>query len=275
LHLYAFGALLAFVAARATPGGFGTPLAMKLETARVARELVASGTAAEVLVAGIGERPETDEFPAEFAALLAGTPHRFVDLATTALFPDRAAAVIVDERLNTPEGGMSSVYREAAVGSEEIALREDEGHYRVLQLPGRAAPAPEDALPDLLTLGNFVRLLGTDGPRLEGDAAVWQVHWRTADNPIQADYHLFNHLLDQDGLRVSQADAAVFSAPQWRMGDTVISRFRLPIPESANPPLSMRVGMYSYPDLTPVPVLDEAANPAGEDVRIPVELSEE
>jgi hypothetical protein len=51
----------------------------------------------------------------------------------------------------------------------------------------------------------------------------------------------------------------------------VISRFVLPVPADANPPLTMRVGMYRFPSLESVPVLDAAANPVGEAVEIPLD----
>ena len=81
----------------------------------------------------------------------------------------------------------------------------------------------------------------------------------------------FNHLLDAAGTRVTQADGAAFAARQWRAGDGVVSRFVLPVPADVAPPLTMRVGMYRFPSLESVPVLDEAANPAGDFVEIPLE----
>ena len=70
---------------------------------------------------------------------------------------------------------------------------------------------------------------------------------------------------------MAQADAAAFAGRQWRAGDVVISRFVLPVPADANPPLTMRVGMYRFPSLESVPVLDAAANPVGEAVEIPLD----
>jgi 4-amino-4-deoxy-L-arabinose transferase-like glycosyltransferase len=274
LQLYALAALLVFAGARATPGGFGTPLSFKLEAADAARQLVESGKAAEVLIAGRGERPETDEFPAEFAALLAGTPHRFVDLGSTALFPAAAAAVILDESLNGPDRGAADLYKAAAGETLDVHLRQGEGLYRVLRLPEAAAPEPEVPIAEAPLLANFTRLLGSDRPRVRAGEAEWQVHWQTADHPEVADYHLFNHLIDATGARLSQADGPLFPASQWRAGDRVVSRTWMPWPDSLRPPLQMRVGMYRYPDLTPVPVLDAAANPAADAVEIPLSVDE-
>ncbi len=120
-------------------------------------------------------------------------------------------------------------------------------------------------------LANFTHITGHNELRFGPDGAVWDLFWETADTPEAADYHIFNHLLDAAGARVTQADGAAFAARQWRAGDGVVSRFVLPVPADVAPPLTMRVGMYRFPSLESVPVLDEAANPAGDFVEIPLE----
>ena len=67
---------------------------------------------------------------------------------------------------------------------------------------------------------------------------------------------------------MAQADGAAFSGYQWRAGDVIISRFLLPPTGETQPPLTMRVGMYRFPSLDNVPVLDEAANPAADAVEL-------
>jgi hypothetical protein len=73
-------------------------------------------------------------------------------------------------------------------------------------------------------------------------------------------------LLDESGQRIGQQDAAVFAPWQWQAGDTVISFFYLPWPEIIPGPLTMRTGVYRYPSLDNVPLMDAAGNPAGEAV---------
>ena len=123
--------------------------------------------------------------------------------------------------------------------------------------PGRASRGRRAAVVLLTGLG------------LPGGCSTTQP--QTFDTPEAADYHIFNHLLDAAGARVTQADGAAFAARQWRAGDGVVSRFVLPVPADVAPPLTMRVGMYRFPSLESVPVLDEAANPAGDFVEIPLE----
>ncbi len=254
-------ALLNFVGGKATPGGFGVPLAMKLEAAEQAQRLMKDYGANEVLVAGEGEAPLVDEFAAEWDVLLRDLPHRFVDATRNALYPAEPAVVLLDGRL-VPENSVGDLYIDAATTVINIPLRPGEGSYAVLALPGAARPAPDVSVDPPYLLANWVNLLGYDRPsRRDSETATWQIHWRSGDNPDPANYQFFNHLLDSDGARIGQVDAAAFDPAQWRAGDTLISRFGVPWQETASGPLTMRVGMYRYPSLENVPLLDEAGNP--------------
>jgi len=269
-QLWVWASLLNFVAMTNTPGAFGTPLAMKLEMAATAKALLAESGAAEALAVGLGEAPGVDAFPAEMAVLLRDVAHRFVDGDHSAVFPAQPAVVIVDERGDGVWAG--EVYRAAATAARVIPLRAGEGQFRVLALPGAAKPAPAVAFDPPYLLANWVNLTGYDAPkRLDGETAVWRIHWRTGDNPDPAAYHFFNHLVDEEGLRIGQADAAAFTPAQWRAGDSVISRFALPWPAETPPPLTMRVGMYRYPSLENAPLLDVAANPYADAAEIELE----
>ena len=83
--------------------------------------------------------------------------------------------------------------------------------------------------------------------------------WQTGTAGGQ-DFHFFNHLLLADGTRVAQADAAAFSARDWRTADEVHSFFAARAPDP-NAIAQLRVGMYTYPDLANVPLLDALSNP--------------
>ena len=101
---------------------------------------------------------------------------------------------------------------------------------------------------------------------LPGDTLHWEIYWETG-KAVAADYHFFNHLLDDNGVRVGQADAPTFSASQWMEGDQVVSYF------SASPTPSarletMRIGMYTYPAVENVPLLDDIGNPVSDGVTV-------
>ena len=265
LQLLGWGALMR--AAVAAPGetGFGLPLRTKLAAADAARRLMTDTGATEVLLAGDGADPERDDFPAEFRPLLHDVPVRYVDLNAEALFP--AAAVVVLLGPVSADGPTTArdIYT-VAPGEVESVNAADGVVYTLHALPPAAAPPPDVALASPALLANFVQIVGHDALRFGPEGAVWDLFWRTADNPDPADFHIFNHLLDAGEERVAQADAAAFAGHQWRAGDVVISRFVLPIGPDVAPPLTMRAGMYRFPSLESVPVLDAAANPAGEAV---------
>ena len=269
LQLLGWGALMRAVVAAPGETGFGVPLGTKLAAADTARRLMSDTGAAEALPAGDGADPERDDFPAEFRALLYDVPIRYVNLNAEALFPAAAAVVLLGPAAADGPASARDLYT-AAPGAVETVNAAGTGVYTVHALPPAAAPPPDVALPAPALLANFAHIIGHNALRFGPEGALWDVFWRTADNPDPADFHIFNHLLDAEGGRLAQADAAAFAGRQWRAGDVVISRFVLPVPADANPPLTMRVGMYRFPSLESVPVLDAAANPVGEAVEIPL-----
>lgn len=263
LQLAVWSNLMAAIARDPIAGGFGIPLGDKLAAADAARAAIDDIGAAEVLLVGDGSDPEQDDFPAEFRALLYGVPLRHVEINAEAVFPAAAAVVLMDRGTVDGPTSVRDVYSAAAAPVFDET-------YTVLALPSAAAPQAEVESPKPALLANFVRITGYNAPRFVPDGMTWDVFWRPADNPDPTDYHLFNHLLDETGARIAQADAAAFPGAQWRPGDVVMSRFLLPLAETPAPPLTMRVGMYHYPSLEAVPVLDEAANPAADAVEFPL-----
>jgi hypothetical protein len=266
-QIWAFLSLLFFVGLRATPGGFGVPLSRQLAAVDAAKTMLAETGASEILAAGAGESPRVDEFPAVYDVLLRGLPHRFVDVERSALFPAEAAVVLLDG-----ESGTADLYRETAVSQHSIPLRTGEAGLTVLALPAVAAPQAGAIFEPPYLLANWVNLLGYDAPVAADDGtAVWQIYWRTGDNPDPADYQFFNHLIDGTGRRISQVDGPAFAPAQWQAGDVVVSRFVLPWPEDGERPFTIRTGMYRYPSLEPVLLLDVAGNPFSDAVTIELE----
>ncbi len=269
-QLAGWGGMMTAIAANPLAGGFGAPLAVKLPAADRARALARETGAAEILVAGDGANPEQEDFPAEFRALLHGEPLRYVNLNREAVFPAAPAVVLLG--LDADDGPSSTrpLYLAAGGEPETFPVPGTALAYATLALPPAAQPAPGVSLEPEPLLANFARFYGFNPLRPIDGGVVWDVFWRPADQPDAADYHLFNHLLDGGGNRVAQADGAAFGSEQWRAGDVVISRFLLPVDGLPDGPLTMRVGMYRFPSLAAVPVLDEAANPAGDAVELPL-----
>ncbi len=258
-QLFVWGQLLNFVSTTATPGGFGTPLAMKLEATELARTRLAESGAAEILIAGDGERPLVDEFPAVYDLLLHDVPHRFVDVGETAVFPAQNSIILLDP--SAGDGAM--MYQQAANTTETIPFRDGEGELQVLQIDAPLAPQHPIDPPQILS--NWAAIAGYDDPITHADGtATWNLYWY-AGEPSTADFHLFTHLLNEKGERIGGADSAVFGADQWRQGDLVVSTVRMEWPDGVT---AVRVGMYEFPELTAVSLYDVAGNLAGESLEI-------
>jgi 4-amino-4-deoxy-L-arabinose transferase-like glycosyltransferase len=257
-----WAALLFFLNTHGTPGGFGTPLNFQVKALEIAKTMMAEEGAQEILVAGRGEDPAVDEDAAVYSTLMRSVPHRLVDIRRSAVFPAEPAVVLIP-----PAGGaLRELYAASDTHSERIALRSGEGEILVLALaPGE--PVPAFRFPEPNRLANGVTLIGYDPPVAVTDGMRWQVHWQ-AGAATKEDYHFFNHLMDKNGHRVSQADAAAFAARQWRPGDRVVSRFILDRPTGAVGPLWMRTGMYVYPAVENVPVVDGMGNPQADAVEV-------
>lgn len=257
-------ALLAFLDTHATPGGFGIPLKYQLQAADRALAL-----GVPVVVVSPGDDVNTSEWPAVFDVLLRRAPHRFVDGAHAALFPGAPATLLV-----APGAAAAmQVYSLAGVSGpmSEVPARAGDEPFRVARLGG----APSLTLSPVVESGPLANGAQFVGYRMGGQIAAgrpfeWWIAWRVnwAPDPA-ADYHIFNHLVDGNGVHWAQADGSTIPAKDWAVGDLVVQVFRLEVaPGAGAGPFWMRVGMYTYPDLKNQSVLDVAGNPAQDAVTL-------
>lgn len=229
--------LLFFIGSHNTPDGFGTPLGMILEMVDEAR---AAAQAREILLVGKGDDPNLHEFPAVMEVLFREVPHRFVDGDAAAVLPKNGAvAVIAPQPL-----AASPWYARWGEQTSQTQLREGEGAFEIITLPSKIEVEMTHPFPAPRLLANGVELLGWESH------PQWTVIWRVGYVPAAADYHFFNHV---EG---GQADGVGYPSRYWREADLVISFFDLRPGGKA-----VRVGMYEYPSVTNVPVMDVAGNP--------------
>ncbi len=258
IFAYANLNMLRFLDQNNTVGGFGDPVYMQLETVAEIERQMADAGANQVLVMSDGTDPLIDSDAAIYDFHLRNHPRRFVDGDHTAVFPaensvvlitvnELAATSIYSDRTQTAWAGKSR----AGLGSLVFAL---EGSVQ----PDSITPFEPEPL-----LGNFVNLLGYAGPDSTNPTSLV---WRTGE-AFQPDYHLTNQLFDADRNKIGQADIGAFPPSQWRPNDIVVSLFEPDIAIDADP-ASMIFGMYIYPSGEAVPVLDAAANPAGDFVEV-------
>lgn len=259
------GLMARVVASHATPGGFGVPLGRYLALADQVGRLAGEQGADEVLVVGDGDSPETEGNPAVFDAVLSGrVPFRLVDGHQAALFPAHPALVLI-----LPEAGrMADLY--PGNGTHVEAWQAPEGGVQIWALEGRAPAADLSPVAGLRLLSNGVEILGWTWvgslvPGSTGEAWVqWHVAWTDA-----RDSHLFAHLVDESGARWAGKDILGYPVAARRPGDWVINRLPMTLARDAPAgPFWLWVGMYTYPEVVPLPVLDAGAMPAADALRL-------
>jgi len=275
------GRLLLFTDRYPTTGGYGIPLKY---TRAAAQEALRLASPSEIVVLSAAVNPATDETPAVFEALLFGHAHRFADGRLALPVPDAPETVYLAGPVQDGASDLSPVLeRLAGLGNVRpgpLVRLPDGWTYRLFY---RSGPDREDVLagltrfPEALRFANGTAFLGyqmdqvvPDVPIRVGSALeVWLAWWVASPPPPGVSYHFFVHLLDEEGRLRSQHDGAGFPTASWRAGDLVLSRFSVPIPEDLSPGrYAVWAGLYSYPDVVNVPVLDVAGNPAADRVAL-------
>lgn len=246
LQVYLLVALLRFVDAHATPGGFGTPLGDLLDIRAAAIE----NDPADAIVISAGEVAPYDEEPAVWSVLLDPVPSvRFVDGRRTAVVPDHPAieVIVTQPDLRVCEAhpceGAQTIGRiyEPRPGGPRYVVRE----------------ASSDPWAEQITPLEPVRF--ANGALLTGYAirpGEVLLQYRLP-GPVAQDAQAFVHALDAEGNRVVQHDRPGWPGRYWRAGDTLYLWFALDVLENAE---RLSVGMYTIENggvYRNVEVLDE------------------
>ena len=260
-----------FVASRATPGGYGAPLESLLRAADNALQAMKGAQGSEVLVYADGDDPHTREGPGVFDVLLPpDVPRRFIDLTQAVeVYPAQPAALL----WHSPTGASLPERLTRLSRSESVTpLRAGESPTHVRIWPGQtAASGPCRDAPIIAQWQNGVTLLeaGVTG-RWRGPGGWIELCYRVSMAQRDVDYHWFNHVMGPDGQRWAQVDGAGYPAASWRAGDVVRLRFGPAVLPPNAPPgrYTLRAGMYTYPAVVNVSVLDAAGNSAGDAISI-------
>jgi hypothetical protein len=249
--------LLNFVGSHATPGGFGMPLEFQRQAAKRAITL-----GEPVIVLADDDNPLQSDWPAVFDFLLQGVPHRLVHGGRGALLPDGPAMALITPGAYVAE----QAYRLAGMpnSGEVIHTRSGEEPFRILRLTGQPRPQWQTIEPSP-RLANGTTIVGYDveGMAQPGTPFTWWLIWRVDQLPPDRGirYHIFNHLIDSQGVRWAQADGPTYATRDWLAGDVAIQAFELQLPaEAGDGPFSMRVGMYTYPQIENQAVVDAAGH---------------
>ncbi len=268
--------LRTYMTTHPTTGGYGIPLAYTRPAAQAARQLAGD---AEIIVVGTGNRPFITETPTVFDALLFDHPHRFTDGRRALPIPESTEGVyLVGPMQDTPDDPLwPMIARLSALPSVEAGpsvTLPDGWMYRTFLRRGADRGDVLTGMMPLaagIPLANKVVFAAAELPQTATPGAsleVWLTWWLQGPPPA-ADYHLTVQLLDAAGGLAAQDDHAAFPADTWRVGDLVLNRLALPLPETlAEGEYTVRAGMYTYPDITGVPVVDASGNPIDDGVML-------
>lgn len=264
-QVYLQEALLTFVDSYETPGGYGPPLKYALSAARRAQNLARKEHDEEIIALLPGDNPRYEGVAAVFDVLLQPDSYRLVDGEREMVVPKHPATYLIHPEVEEVAVKLAEIADESAA---PLPLRGgSNARYRFFRRQSsiNAASGLHSTSNEPIRWSVGVILVGYDwaGDVTPGGKIVWTLVWRVDRKPAGGDaIHWFNHLLDEGGNRWGQKDAAAFPASKWREGDIVFSWFDLTVdPAAPNPPYIIHSGLYTYPDLTTIPLVDVAGNP--------------
>lgn len=253
-----------------TSGGYGIPLRYTRDVAHQAKELAGE---AEIIVVGKSTEPYSTETPTVFDALLFGHPHRFTDGRAALPVPqgERVVYIIGPLQDEPPALWQATLARMETLEAFETGPRvqlPDGWHYRIYlhQAENRASViAGMTPLAEGIAFANKAVFAAYKAPEslAAGESIeVWLAWWLQGPPPSGIDYHFTVQLLDAEGRPQAQDDHAAFPSDNWRAGDLVLSRFNIVVPPGLSTgTYTLRAGMYSYPDINSIPVIDPGGNP--------------
>ena len=128
-----------------------------------------------------------------------------------------------------------------------------------------------------LKVGDAVSLLGyrlpTKSPIRPGGSIKVYLYWQALASPPR-DFTAFVHLLDAGGVLRAQSDATprsgTYPTSIWMPGEIIMDSRTLTLPPDAPPgDYHLEVGMYEWPSLTRLPMLDTQNRSQGDHVALP------
>ncbi len=256
--------LLDYVFDHDTRLGYGTPVKYSIQAAKTAVALGARVDAAEVILLAEGEDSRMYEMASVADTLLYGSLHRAVDVRNALVLPADPAVYWSTFDRTRGEELLAALVPEVA--ESRIPLRGEERSYRFYLWPG--GPTDLSSWNSDLVPVSGERVVWETGAELVAYAAGgdprpgglldWVLVWRVNQTSSYDMYfHWFNHLLAGNGQVAGQMDGPSYLPIYWRVGDTVVNWFQISISPQAEPgAFMMRVGMYTYPQIAPIPLDD-------------------
>ena len=147
-------------------------------------------------------------------------------------------------------GGQSEAEETAvALGQIEVIATD-----RLFQLPANIA------IPLAIQFGTDMHLSGLDDPTISDNTLHLTLYWQTDRQPSSL-YTAFVHVLDADGMTITQADQWPGGRPSdtWAAAEVIVDTYTIPLPENATP-VQLAVGLYTADNGLRLPITDAAGN---------------
>jgi hypothetical protein len=140
---------------------------------------------------------------------------------------------------------------------------------QVIQVtPGRGLRPRDVPNPVSFRLGDHIQLLGYEWGPGDPSGTLLTLYWQ-ASAPIEVDYVVFVHLLDENGGLAWGADGpplgGLYPASAWRPGSVVTDPRTLALGELPPGAYTLSIGMYRPDSLARLPVTDEDGQPVAGD----------
>lgn len=246
--LGSYHSTLTAVTAGAGGRNFGPPLRAWQQAIAAAETEAARLQIAEIRVAVRGVDPAQQGEPAAVALLIGNPPWaRFVEPAQPpALLLKRGQPSLY---LWTLPGEAAAANWGTLVWQGEMATGLPPA--RLYRLPpAEELPLPFTPLPQPATFDAGLTLIGYAFPQPPALARPLTVTliWQVLEPPAGArarDLTLFNHIYDQTGARVAQADGFALLSRDWWPGDVVVQPYEIDLPAGA---YRWQTGIYSRSD---------------------------
>jgi hypothetical protein len=204
----------------------------------------------DLFIASNGYQPESSIL-GQVGEFLAPRPVRYVRQWNGTIVPRTCALYLVA----SDDAGVRAWYDAHTTPLSELTITLPHDAWHFYQMP----PSDRDALAEALTtsspLGQWdngvqLRHYTTTGGEHPGALLGLTLVWEVYDTPPKRRYHFFNHLLDENGTLVAQADGPGVFSRYWQAGEFFVTWFDITVPpDAAHGTYQLVTGIYDWPSL--------------------------
>jgi hypothetical protein len=204
----------------------------------------------DLIIASNGYQPE-GSILGQVGEFLFPRPVRYVRLGAGTIVPRTCGLYLVA----SDNAAIRTWYEGHAALLPDLTIRLPGDAWHFFEMPSSSHEAWIQALTDSPVLGrwdNGVQLRGyaVTGGEQAGSPLGLALTWEVYGIPPKRRYHFFNHLLDENGTLVTQADGPGVFSYYWQPGEFFVTWFEMTLPTDLAPGLYyLVVGLYDWPSL--------------------------